>query len=47
MKVEFAHGGRGSSSGDRYSSYSSGGSRGGVSRRSEYRGKHILSFMFI
>ncbi|WOH14344.1 hypothetical protein DCAR_0933863 [Daucus carota subsp. sativus] len=37
LRVEFAHGGRGSSSGDRYSSYSSGGSRGGVSRRSEYR----------
>ncbi|KAK3029986.1 hypothetical protein RJ639_038085 [Escallonia herrerae] len=31
LRVELAHGGRGSSSSDRYSSYSSGGSRGGVS----------------
>ncbi|WOL11817.1 serine/arginine-rich splicing factor SR30-like [Canna indica] len=38
LRVEFAHGGRGqSSSFDRHSSYSSGGRRGGVSRRSEYR----------
>ncbi|RWR94651.1 RNA recognition motif domain-containing protein [Cinnamomum micranthum f. kanehirae] len=39
LRVELAHGGRGqSSSHDRYSSYSgSGGSRGGVSRRSDYR----------
>lgn len=37
LRVELAHGGRGLSSSDRYSSYSSGGSRGGVSRRSEYR----------
>ncbi|XP_027114709.2 serine/arginine-rich splicing factor SR30 [Coffea eugenioides] len=38
LRVELAHGGRGSSSSyDRYSSYSSGGSRGGVSRRSDYR----------
>ncbi|KAI3460806.1 hypothetical protein Pfo_017469 [Paulownia fortunei] len=39
LRVELAHGGRGhSSSTDRYSSYSgSRGSRGGVSKRSEYR----------
>ncbi|XP_072997156.1 serine/arginine-rich splicing factor SR30-like [Typha latifolia] len=38
LRVELAHGGRGqSSSYDRHSSYSSGGRRGGVSRRSEYR----------
>ncbi|CDP17191.1 unnamed protein product [Coffea canephora] len=38
LRVELAHGGRGSSSSyDRYSSYNSGGSRGGVSRRSDYR----------
>ncbi|KAL5983742.1 hypothetical protein ACLOJK_017833 [Asimina triloba] len=39
LRVELAHGGRGqSSSHDRYSSYSgSGGGRGGVSRRSDYR----------
>ncbi|KAL2468610.1 serine/arginine-rich splicing factor SR30-like [Forsythia ovata] len=36
LRVELAHGGRGSSY-DRYSSYSSGGSRGGLSRRSDYR----------
>lgn len=38
MQVELAHGGRGSSSHDRHSSYSSGSSRSGVSRRSDYRG---------
>ncbi|KAK6139434.1 hypothetical protein DH2020_026820 [Rehmannia glutinosa] len=37
LRVELAHGGRGSSSYDRYSSYSSGSSRGGLSRRSDYR----------
>ncbi|KAL0384790.1 UNVERIFIED_CONTAM: Serine/arginine-rich splicing factor [Sesamum radiatum] len=37
LRVELAHGGRGSSSYDRHSSYSSGSSRGGVSRRSDYR----------
>ncbi|XP_068662253.1 serine/arginine-rich splicing factor SR34B-like [Aristolochia californica] len=38
LRVELAHGGRGSSSYDRHSNYSgSGGGRGGVSRRSEYR----------
>ncbi|KAI5658720.1 hypothetical protein M9H77_27513 [Catharanthus roseus] len=40
LRVELAHGGRVSSSSssyDRYNSYSSGGSRGGVSRRSDYR----------
>ncbi|KAF9607297.1 hypothetical protein IFM89_033725 [Coptis chinensis] len=38
LRVELAHGGRGQSSSiDRYSSYSSGGSRGGISRRSDYR----------
>ncbi|KVI01592.1 serine/arginine-rich splicing factor SR30 [Cynara cardunculus var. scolymus] len=37
LRVELAHGGRVSSSVDRYSSYSSGGSRGGLSRRSDYR----------
>ncbi|KAJ4956537.1 hypothetical protein NE237_013320 [Protea cynaroides] len=38
LRVELAHGGRGhSSSIDRHSSYSGGGGRGGVSRRSEYR----------
>ncbi|PSS26515.1 Serine/arginine-rich-splicing factor like [Actinidia chinensis var. chinensis] len=37
LRVELAHGGRGSSSVDRYSSYSGGSSRGGISRRSDYR----------
>ncbi|XP_051147306.1 serine/arginine-rich splicing factor SR34A-like [Andrographis paniculata] len=37
LRVELAHGGRGSSSYDRHSSYSSGSSRGGISRRSDYR----------
>ncbi|XP_026449478.1 serine/arginine-rich-splicing factor SR34-like isoform X3 [Papaver somniferum] len=38
LRVELAHGGRGQSSSiDRHSSYSSGGGRGGVSRRSDYR----------
>ncbi|PWA92835.1 nucleotide-binding alpha-beta plait domain-containing protein [Artemisia annua] len=37
LRVELAHGGRVSSSVDRHSSYSSGGSRGGLSRRSDYR----------
>ncbi|KAG8363855.1 hypothetical protein BUALT_Bualt19G0065800 [Buddleja alternifolia] len=37
LRVELAHGGRGSSSYDRYSSYSSGISRGGAPRRSDYR----------
>ncbi|CAL9108420.1 unnamed protein product [Musa textilis] len=38
LRVELAHGGRGqSSSFDRHSSHSSGGRRGGVSRRTEYR----------
>lgn len=37
LRVELAHGGRGSSSHDRHSSYSSGSSRSGVSRRSDYR----------
>ncbi|XP_059652390.1 serine/arginine-rich splicing factor SR30-like [Cornus florida] len=37
LRVELAHGGRGSSSVDRYSTYSSGGGRGGVSRCSDYR----------
>ncbi|OAY78092.1 Serine/arginine-rich splicing factor SR30, partial [Ananas comosus] len=38
LRVELAHGGRSySSSSDYYSRYSSGSSRGGVSRRSEYR----------
>ncbi|XP_019235630.1 PREDICTED: serine/arginine-rich splicing factor SR30-like isoform X1 [Nicotiana attenuata] len=36
LRVELAHGGQGSSSYDRHSSYSS-GSRGGVSRRSDHR----------
>ncbi|CAH9073829.1 unnamed protein product [Cuscuta epithymum] len=36
LRVEIAHGGRGTSSYDRHSSYSS-GSRGGVSRRSDFR----------
>ncbi|KAI9084776.1 hypothetical protein K1719_033182 [Acacia pycnantha] len=36
LRVELAHGGRGSSS-DRYSSYSSRGGSNGVSRRSDYR----------
>uniref|UniRef100_M1CB21 Arginine/serine-rich splicing factor n=1 Tax=Solanum tuberosum TaxID=4113 RepID=M1CB21_SOLTU len=36
LRVELAHGGRGSSSYDRHSSYSS-GSHGGFSRRSDYR----------
>jgi hypothetical protein len=43
--VELAHGGRGhSSSRDRYSSHSSGGrsGRGGVSRRSEFRGVYFI-----
>ncbi|XP_057792260.1 serine/arginine-rich splicing factor SR30 [Salvia miltiorrhiza] len=37
LRVELAHGGRGSSSYDRHSSYTSGSSRGGVSKRSDYR----------
>ncbi|KAH6757329.1 SERINE-ARGININE PROTEIN 30, partial [Perilla frutescens var. hirtella] len=37
LRVELAHGGRGSSY-DRRSSYSSGSSRGEASRRSDYRG---------
>lgn len=38
LRVELAHGGRGqSSSYERHSSYSSGGGRGGVPRRSDYR----------
>ncbi|GAV66943.1 RRM_1 domain-containing protein [Cephalotus follicularis] len=37
LRVELAHGGRGRSSTDRHSSYSSGGRGRGVSRRSEYR----------
>ncbi|XP_068660332.1 serine/arginine-rich splicing factor SR34B-like isoform X2 [Aristolochia californica] len=38
LRVELAHGGRGSSSYDRHNNHSaSGGGRGGVSRRSEYR----------
>ncbi|PIN15636.1 Alternative splicing factor ASF/SF2 (RRM superfamily) [Handroanthus impetiginosus] len=37
LRVELAHGGRGSSSYDHYSSYSSGSSRGRIPRRSEYR----------
>ncbi|GFY90549.1 similar to SERINE-ARGININE PROTEIN 30 [Actinidia rufa] len=37
LRVELAHGGRGSSSVDRYSSYSGSSSRGGISRRSDYR----------
>ena len=43
LQVELAHGGRGQSSlYDRHSSYSSGGgSRGGVSRRSDYRGMFL------
>ncbi|VFQ84974.1 unnamed protein product [Cuscuta campestris] len=36
LRVELAHGGRGTSSHDRHNSYSS-GSRGGVSRRSDFR----------
>lgn len=44
--MELAHGGRGhSSSRDRYSSYSSGRSgRGGVSRRSEFRGVYFTQY---
>ncbi|XP_057778126.1 serine/arginine-rich splicing factor SR30-like isoform X2 [Salvia miltiorrhiza] len=37
LRVELAHGGRGSSSKDRYSSYSNGSSRGGLSKHSDYR----------
>ncbi|XP_051145591.1 serine/arginine-rich splicing factor SR30-like isoform X2 [Andrographis paniculata] len=37
LRVELAHGGRGSASYDYHSSYSSGSNRGGVSRRSDYR----------
>ncbi|PIA61380.1 hypothetical protein AQUCO_00300728v1 [Aquilegia coerulea] len=38
LRVELAHGGRGQSASiDRYSSHSGGGSRGGLSRRSDYR----------
>ncbi|XP_058225808.1 serine/arginine-rich splicing factor SR30-like isoform X3 [Rhododendron vialii] len=36
LRVEYAHGGRGSSSVDRYSSYRSSSGHGGVSRRSDY-----------
>lgn len=41
IQVELAHGGRGSSSFDRSSSYSSAGQRG-ASRRSDYRGLYFL-----
>ncbi|PKI51495.1 hypothetical protein CRG98_028055 [Punica granatum] len=37
LRVELAHGGRGYSSSDRYGSYSSGSSRSGASRHSDYR----------
>ncbi|XP_042049823.1 serine/arginine-rich splicing factor SR30-like isoform X1 [Salvia splendens] len=37
LRVELAHGGRGSSSKDRISSYSNGSSRGGLSKHSDYR----------
>ncbi|KAL6964730.1 Serine/arginine-rich splicing factor sr30 [Sarracenia purpurea var. burkii] len=37
LRVELAHGARGSSSVDRYSSYSGSSGHGGVSRRSDYR----------
>ncbi|KAF5204239.1 Serine/arginine-rich-splicing factor SR34 [Thalictrum thalictroides] len=38
LRVELAHGGRGQSASiDRYSGHSGGGSRGGLSRRSDYR----------
>ncbi|XP_042053945.1 serine/arginine-rich splicing factor SR34A-like isoform X1 [Salvia splendens] len=37
LRVEPTHGGRGSSSYDRHSSYNSGSSRGGVSKHSDYR----------
>ncbi|KAA8545184.1 hypothetical protein F0562_019927 [Nyssa sinensis] len=37
LRVELAHGGRGTSSVDRHSSYSGSGGRNGVSRRSDYR----------
>ncbi|KAF7138614.1 hypothetical protein RHSIM_Rhsim07G0190000 [Rhododendron simsii] len=36
LRVEYAHGGRGSSSVDRYSSYRGSSGHGGVSRRSDY-----------
>lgn len=43
--MEFAHGGRGhSSSVDRYSR--SGSSRGGVPRRTDYRGVYFITFLF-
>ncbi|KAL1549573.1 Serine/arginine-rich splicing factor sr30, variant 2 [Salvia divinorum] len=37
LRVELAHGGRGSSFKDRISSYSNGSSRGGLSKHSDYR----------
>ncbi|XP_047981688.1 serine/arginine-rich splicing factor SR30-like isoform X4 [Salvia hispanica] len=37
LRVELAHGGRGSSSYDRHSSHNSGSSRGGASKHSDYR----------
>ncbi|XP_047962721.1 serine/arginine-rich splicing factor SR30-like isoform X2 [Salvia hispanica] len=37
LRVELAHGGRGTSSKDRISSYSNGSSRGGLSKHSDYR----------
>lgn len=46
LQVELAHGGRGnSSSTDRYSGGGSRGPRGGVSKRSEYRGYYVNSYM--
>ena len=48
LQVELAHGGRGqSSSFDRHSSHSSGGRRGGVSRRTEYRGALLPLGLFM
>lgn len=41
IQVELAHGGRGPSSFDRSSSYSSAGQRG-ASKRSDYRGLYFL-----
>lgn len=44
VQVEVAHGGRGhSSSIDRHSYRGGGGGRGGVSRRSEYRGMFMYT----
>jgi hypothetical protein len=44
LKVELAHGGRGNSSSDRYSSYSGSGSSRAAPKHSDYRGMCCLQY---